>query len=193
MRVYPKASRIDSSNFNPLIGWIYGAQMVAFNMQVPSTFFLLIITYLNILLVLNSKTTNLLKFCLEPWISFKNCILQVCLCQGHDRSLWLMQGMFRANGGCGYVKKPDLLLKVGPDNEVFDPKKKGLPVKKILKVIDNSKISFFWHFQLLFRQIFLIHLCESVFRWRCTWEKVGIWILNTHTLIYIPRQTSTSR
>lgn len=54
-----------------------------------------------------------------------------------------MQGMFRANGGCGYVKKPDLLLKVGPDNEVFDPKKKGLPVKKILKVIDNSKISFF--------------------------------------------------
>ncbi|XP_022864477.1 phosphoinositide phospholipase C 2-like [Olea europaea var. sylvestris] len=86
MRVYPKASRIDSSNFNPLIGWIYGAQMVAFNMQ------------------------------------------------GHDKSLWLMQGMFRANGGCGYVKKPDLLLKVGPDNEVFDPKKKGLPVKKILKV-----------------------------------------------------------
>lgn len=41
--------------------------------------------------------------------------------------------MFRANGGCGYVKKPDFLLNTGPDNEVFDPKAK-LPVKTTLKV-----------------------------------------------------------
>ncbi|XP_059667996.1 phosphoinositide phospholipase C 2-like [Cornus florida] len=85
LRVYPKTTRFDSSNYNPLIGWMHGAQMVAFNMQ------------------------------------------------GHGRSLWLMDGMFRANGGCGYVKKPDILLKVGPQNEVFDPKK-TLPVKKTLKV-----------------------------------------------------------
>ncbi|XP_057441793.1 phosphoinositide phospholipase C 2-like [Lotus japonicus] len=85
MRVYPKGTRIDSSNFNPLIGWMHGAQMVAFNMQ------------------------------------------------GHGRSLWLMHGMFRANGRCGYVKKPDFLLSTGPDNEVFDPKAK-LPVKITLKV-----------------------------------------------------------
>ncbi|ESW13760.1 hypothetical protein PHAVU_008G224000 [Phaseolus vulgaris] len=85
LRVYPKGTRIDSSNYNPLIGWMHGAQMVAFNMQ------------------------------------------------GHGRSLWLMQGMFRANGGCGYVKKPEFLLETGPDNEVFDPKAK-LPVKTILKV-----------------------------------------------------------
>ncbi|KAL0426246.1 UNVERIFIED_CONTAM: Phosphoinositide phospholipase C 2 [Sesamum latifolium] len=85
MRVYPKGTRIDSSNYNPLIGWMHGAQMVAFNMQ------------------------------------------------GHGRSLWLMQGLFRANGGCGYVKKPDFLLKLGPDDEVFDPKRR-LPVKKTLKV-----------------------------------------------------------
>ncbi|KAK7852455.1 phosphoinositide phospholipase C 2-like isoform X1 [Quercus suber] len=85
LRVYPKGTRIDSSNYNPLIGWTHGAQMVAFNMQ------------------------------------------------GHGRSLWLMQGMFRANGGCGYVKKPDFLLKTDPHNEVFDPKVK-LPVKKTLKV-----------------------------------------------------------
>lgn len=44
-----------------------------------------------------------------------------------------MQGMFRANGGCGFVKKPDFLLKTGPHDEVFDPKVK-LPVKKTLKV-----------------------------------------------------------
>ncbi|KAL7590219.1 hypothetical protein Lser_V15G39562 [Lactuca serriola] len=33
MRVYPKGIRVDSSNYNPLIGWMHGAQMVAFNMQ----------------------------------------------------------------------------------------------------------------------------------------------------------------
>lgn len=85
LRVYPKGIRFDSSNYNPLIGWTHGAQMVAFNMQ------------------------------------------------GYGRSLWLMNGMFKANGGCGYVKKPDLLLKAGPHGEVFDPKVK-LPVKKTLKV-----------------------------------------------------------
>ncbi|PHT44758.1 Phosphoinositide phospholipase C 6 [Capsicum baccatum] len=85
LRVYPKGTRFNSSNYKPLIGWMHGAQMVAFNMQ------------------------------------------------GYGRSLWLMHGMFRSNGGCGYVKKPDFLLNVGPNNEVFDPKAK-LPVKKTLKV-----------------------------------------------------------
>ncbi|KAF8402649.1 hypothetical protein HHK36_010738 [Tetracentron sinense] len=85
LRVYPKGTRFDSSNYNPLIGWMHGAQMVAFNMQ------------------------------------------------GYGRSLWLMHGMFKANGGCGYVKKPDFLLKINPNNEVFNPKAK-LPVKKNLRV-----------------------------------------------------------
>ncbi|KAJ7963980.1 Phosphoinositide phospholipase C [Quillaja saponaria] len=85
LRVYPKGTRIDSSNYNPLIGWMHGAQMVAFNMQ------------------------------------------------GYGRSLWLMQGMFKGNGGCGYVKKPDFLLNTGPNNEVFDPRA-SLPVKTTLKV-----------------------------------------------------------
>jgi phosphatidylinositol phospholipase C delta len=44
-----------------------------------------------------------------------------------------MQGMFRANGGCGYVKKPDFLLNVDPDNEVFNPLVLP-PVKTTLKV-----------------------------------------------------------
>ncbi|KAE9606176.1 hypothetical protein Lal_00025073 [Lupinus albus] len=85
VRVYPKGTRITSSNYNPLLGWMHGAQMVALNMQ------------------------------------------------GYGRSLWLMQGMFNANGGCGYVKKPDFLLKTGANNEVFDPKAK-LSVKTTLKV-----------------------------------------------------------
>ncbi|KAF5192667.1 Phosphoinositide phospholipase c [Thalictrum thalictroides] len=84
LRVYPKGTRFNSSNYNPHIGWMHGAQMVAFNMQ------------------------------------------------GYGRSLWLMHGMFKSNGGCGYVKKPDFLLN-SKDNEVFDPTA-SLPVKKILKV-----------------------------------------------------------
>ncbi|KAL8230166.1 hypothetical protein R6Q59_000497 [Mikania micrantha] len=79
LRVYPKGSRLDSSNYNPYDGWKLGAQMVAFNMQ------------------------------------------------GFEQNLWLMQGMFRANNGCGYVKKPKFLCEADP---AFSPNK----VKKILKV-----------------------------------------------------------
>ncbi|XP_043698196.1 phosphoinositide phospholipase C 6-like [Telopea speciosissima] len=85
LRVYPKGTRVTSSNYKPLIGWMHGAQMVAFNMQ------------------------------------------------GHGKSLWLMHGMFRSNGGCGYVKKPDFLTRFDPHIDIFDPKA-TLPVKKTLKV-----------------------------------------------------------
>ncbi|KAH0659806.1 hypothetical protein KY289_028554 [Solanum tuberosum] len=85
LRVYPKGARVDSSNYDPLIAWLRGAQMVAFNMQ------------------------------------------------GYGRFLWMMQGFFRANGGCGYVKKPDFLLSPdGACDEVFNSK--ALPIKKTLKV-----------------------------------------------------------
>lgn len=85
LRIYPKGTRFNSSNYKPLLAWTYGAQMVAFNMQ------------------------------------------------GYGRSLWLMHGMFRSNGGCGFVKKPDFLTQIGPSGEVFNPKTK-LQVKKTLKV-----------------------------------------------------------
>lgn len=42
-----------------------------------------------------------------------------------------MQGLFRANGGCGYVKKPDILLRKDPYE--FDPKA-DLPLKETLVV-----------------------------------------------------------
>ncbi|XP_074308142.1 phosphoinositide phospholipase C 6 [Silene latifolia] len=85
LRIYPKGTRIRSSNYNPLVAWYHGAQMVAFNMQ------------------------------------------------GYGKSLWLMHGMYRSNGGCGYVKKPDYLLEKGPKGEVFDPEA-TLRVKTTLKV-----------------------------------------------------------
>ncbi|WCJ29176.1 Phosphoinositide phospholipase C 5 [Euphorbia peplus] len=53
--------------------------------------------------------------------------------QGYGKSLWLMDGMFRSNGGCGYVQKPDFLMNVTHRNQVFDPKA-NLPVKITLKV-----------------------------------------------------------
>ncbi|MFS7958198.1 putative phosphoinositide phospholipase C [Helianthus anomalus] len=34
LRVYPKGTRITSTNFKPLRAWMHGVQMVAFNMQV---------------------------------------------------------------------------------------------------------------------------------------------------------------
>lgn len=34
LRIYPKGTRFNSSNYKPLVGWMHGAQMVAFNMQV---------------------------------------------------------------------------------------------------------------------------------------------------------------
>jgi len=85
LRIYPKATRVNSSNYRPYNGWMYGAQMVAFNMQ------------------------------------------------GYGRALWMMHGMFRGNGGCGYVKKPDFMMNNNLSGEVFNPKAK-LPIKKTLKV-----------------------------------------------------------
>jgi len=43
LRIYPKGTRLDSSNYDPMIGWMHGAQMVAFNMQVRLSFFLTLI------------------------------------------------------------------------------------------------------------------------------------------------------
>lgn len=88
LRIYPKGIRIDSSNYNPLVGWTHGAQMVASNMQ------------------------------------------------GYGRQLWLVHGFFRANGGCGYVKKPDFLLPNGSEDDdqlIFNPNM-SRPVKTTLKV-----------------------------------------------------------
>ena len=44
-----------------------------------------------------------------------------------------MQGMFKANGGCGYVKKPDFLLQMGPNDKIFTPNAQ-LDVKTVLTV-----------------------------------------------------------
>ncbi|CAH8363729.1 unnamed protein product [Eruca vesicaria subsp. sativa] len=66
--------------------------------------------------------------------------------QGYGEALWLMHGMFRGNGGCGYIKKPDLLMNFGPSNDFFDPKE-NLRVKKTLKV--KVLIGDGWHIEFM--------------------------------------------
>ncbi|PNX71450.1 phosphoinositide phospholipase C, partial [Trifolium pratense] len=115
LRIFPKGERVKSSNFRPHLGWMYGAQMVAFNMQVG--------------------TWNPVFGIIRQFKYMANYVQQMVneYGKGYGKSLRLMQGMFKANGGCGYVKKPEFLIQEGADSEVFDPKR-TLPVKQILKV-----------------------------------------------------------
>lgn len=69
--------------------------------------------------VLNRGAFNL-TLSLYPWTGRK----------GYGKYLWIMQGMFRANGGCGYLRKPELLMSTV---HIFDPRQ-TLPPKIILKV-----------------------------------------------------------
>ncbi|CAI8596676.1 unnamed protein product [Vicia faba] len=65
---------------------------------------------------------------------------------GYGRSLWLMQGMFKTNGGYGFVKKPYFLLKIGPNNEIFDPKA-SLPLKTTLKETVYMREGWYYDFK----------------------------------------------
>ncbi|XP_065878615.1 phosphoinositide phospholipase C 2-like isoform X1 [Euphorbia lathyris] len=51
--------------------------------------------------------------------------------QGYGKHLWVMQGLFKANGGCGYVKKPNFLLKPDQNIDALN----HTHVKKILKQV----------------------------------------------------------
>ncbi|GAU28697.1 hypothetical protein TSUD_216040 [Trifolium subterraneum] len=43
-----------------------------------------------------------------------------------------MEGMFKANGGCGYVKKPDFLLN---NNKIYDPRVNNRSILQTLQVV----------------------------------------------------------
>lgn len=59
LRIFPKTTRFDSSNYDPLVGWIHGAQMVAFNMQV------IVLTLSSLLKaeIFNSKHQSIFVLC----------------------------------------------------------------------------------------------------------------------------------
>jgi hypothetical protein len=75
VRTYPKGTRVESTNYNPLPMWRCGIQMVALNYQYP------------------------------------------------DVCMYLNQGFFRLNGGCGYVLKPAVMRREDPGggSTPFDP------------------------------------------------------------------------
>ena len=106
--------------------------------------------------------------------------------QGHGRALWLMYGFYKANGGCGYVKKPDFLMQTCPDGKVFDPKA-DLPVKATLKV-DGMFLSSF-PLSLGFRSGLILYwfICRS----RYTWAKVGTRTSSRRTSTHTHLQIST--
>lgn len=100
-----------------------------------------------------------------------------------------MHGFYKANGGCGYVKKPDFLMKTGPNNEVFDPQAE-LPVKTTLKVL-SSLMRFLYYFPLVAIDRKKWNLNEYLYRLKCTWGMVGIWTSRRHISTNIPLPIST--
>lgn len=51
--------------------------------------------------------------------------------QGRDRPVWISKAIFSRNGGCGYVKKPDILL---PESNMDHKSLMNLQPKLELKV-----------------------------------------------------------
>ena len=68
-RIYPKGTRVMSSNYDPIPAWLAGCQMVALNYQ------------------------------------------------AQDKPLAFNRALFKANGKCGYVIKPEPLLKGTYDSD----------------------------------------------------------------------------
>ncbi|KAL6031130.1 hypothetical protein STEG23_024746 [Scotinomys teguina] len=101
LRTYPAATRIDSSNPNPLVFWLHGIQLVALNYQTDG-----------------------------KWRELENITLsEVTQIQKdkHDLPLHLNAAMFEANGGCGFVLKPPVLWdKSCPMYQKFSPLERDL-------------------------------------------------------------------
>lgn len=83
-RIYPKGTRVGSSNYDPVASWASGAQIVALNYQTG------------------------------------------------DKAMFFNEGLFCDNGRCGYLLKPDHLLRDG----VPDPEPKVL----VVTVISSFKL-----------------------------------------------------
>lgn len=76
----------------------------------------------------------------DPMFSWSHgCQLAALNLQGRDRAAWLGHGFFLSNGGCGYVKKPDIFLE---GSLSYDDILK-LPPKVTLKVCPCSLSTFF--------------------------------------------------
>ena len=160
MRIYPKATRFDSSNYPPMISWAGGCQLTALNYQTDgmSSFFPFPLPFL----LLFSFPVPLQPFAFQGTCFF---LFYICLLRFVDIFLivyfyyfsnknlgipmWLNMAKFLDNGGVGYVLKPSSLLttKSPDDNEV----------RKTLHIhVRVSLSSLFLRFTLLFFYLSLI-------------------------------------
>ncbi len=81
IRTYPAGMRIDSSNFNPLVFWTFGIQMVALNYQ----------------------TTG------ENVSTVYSRLHSYCDCEISDIPMAINSAMFEQNGNAGYLLKPRVM------------------------------------------------------------------------------------
>ena len=113
-RVYPGAARIDSSNFEPHTLWGCGAHMVGLSFQThapPST----------------PSLTPL--FSLHPRLPSQ---VALNFQTAGTPPYQLARGLFRANGGAGYVPKPPALLAAGASGgPVWDALRSAVTVVRV--------------------------------------------------------------
>ena len=82
VRTYPRLIRINSSNYDPVSMWNHGIHMVALNVQTPGK--------------------------LSSYVWFTVYYIQLGIYYvGY--AMYLNQGKFRQNGGCGYILKPKVM------------------------------------------------------------------------------------
>lgn len=96
-RIYPKGTRVDSSNYNPQLFWNAGCQLVALNFQTIGKFHIP------------------LTFAAGE---FAHVVIKLCCRHPADLSMQLNLGMYEYNGKCGYRLKPEFMRR--PDKH-FDP------------------------------------------------------------------------
>lgn len=94
-RIYPKGTRVDSSNYNPQLFWNAGCQLVALNFQTIGT-----------------KKWQFIHF------SYNKLFIAFGFLCSTDLSMQLNLGMYEYNGKCGYRLKPEFMRR--PDKH-FDP------------------------------------------------------------------------
>lgn len=108
-RIYPKGTRVDSSNYNPQLFWNAGCQLVALNFQTIGEH--------RSWKHLHNKSFSMHDAILKFYCCW---LIQMLLFCPHstDLSMQLNLGMYEYNGKCGYRLKPEFMRR--PDKH-FDP------------------------------------------------------------------------
>lgn len=106
-RIYPKGTRVDSSNYNPQLFWNAGCQLVALNFQTIGEG-----GFKSFIPAHDEKRMNQSSFKSE-----KQILIRV-FPHSSDLSMQLNLGMYEYNGKCGYRLKPEFMRR--PDKH-FDP------------------------------------------------------------------------